>query len=374
MAVAVDERVFAEVKRHCGADLDGDELLRRVAESLRRAVPWDVYCGATVDPASNLITRGVGSDWGDDADAAQTFLDVVYFAEDRQRTLAMLRDGHTVTLLSEVAGGKLERSLRYRFLLQPRNLGHELSANFVDRQLWGGLDLIRDAGRPDFTSRETALVRRIAPHVGAGLKVAALRARAAETAPGDVPGVPGMISLDEAGRVVAYTAGAEHHLADLDDLPPGWHERRDLPMALTMVSGALDRALHPPTEHDGDRLPRLRIRGRSNRWYTLYGALSEPAQGRAGERVVIIAPSQPEEIAWLQVAAYALSPREEEVVRLVVAGLATKQIAARLFIAEHTVQRHLSNIFEKVGVRSRRALVKHLFVEQLLPSLPTGAP
>jgi DNA-binding CsgD family transcriptional regulator len=52
-----------------------------------------------------------------------------------------------------------------------------------------------------------------------------------------------------------------------------------------------------------------------------------------------------------------------------VSGLSTKQIGDRLFIAEHTVQRHLSNVFEKVGVRSRRALVKELFFEHLLPSM-----
>jgi DNA-binding CsgD family transcriptional regulator len=57
------------------------------------------------------------------------------------------------------------------------------------------------------------------------------------------------------------------------------------------------------------------------------------------------------------------------VVKLVVGGLSTRQISDQLFIAEHTVQRHLSNIFEKVGVRGRRALVKQLFVEQMLPSM-----
>ena len=66
-------------------------------------------------------------------------------------------------------------------------------------------------------------------------------------------------------------------------------------------------------------------------------------------------------------ASYGLSSREEEVVKLVVGGLSTKQISERLFIAEHTVQRHLTNIFEKVGVRSRRELVKQLFFEHVLP-------
>jgi DNA-binding CsgD family transcriptional regulator len=33
------------------------------------------------------------------------------------------------------------------------------------------------------------------------------------------------------------------------------------------------------------------------------------------------------------------------------------------------IQNHLSHIFEKVGVRSRRALVKRLFFENLYPAL-----
>ena len=38
-------------------------------------------------------------------------------------------------------------------------------------------------------------------------------------------------------------------------------------------------------------------------------------------------------------------------------------------LAEYTLQRRLSNIFEKVGVRSRRALLKQLVFDNLLPGL-----
>ncbi len=37
--------------------------------------------------------------------------------------------------------------------------------------------------------------------------------------------------------------------------------------------------------------------------------------------------------------------------------------AAELCIAEYTVQDHLKHIFDKVGVRGRRALVKKLYLE-----------
>jgi DNA-binding NarL/FixJ family response regulator len=48
-----------------------------------------------------------------------------------------------------------------------------------------------------------------------------------------------------------------------------------------------------------------------------------------------------------------LSTREEEVLRLVAAGLANKQIARRLGITERTVKAHLTNVFQRLGVTDR---------------------
>ena len=50
-----------------------------------------------------------------------------------------------------------------------------------------------------------------------------------------------------------------------------------------------------------------------------------------------------------------LSDREVDVLRLVAAGRSNKEIAAALFISEHTAARHMSNIFAKVAVSSRAA-------------------
>jgi len=48
-----------------------------------------------------------------------------------------------------------------------------------------------------------------------------------------------------------------------------------------------------------------------------------------------------------------LSAREREVLRLVAEGLANKQIAKRLGIAERTVKVHLGNVFRRIGVADR---------------------
>ena len=53
--------------------------------------------------------------------------------------------------------------------------------------------------------------------------------------------------------------------------------------------------------------------------------------------------------------AYGLSARELEVLRLAAAGKSNREIADALVISEHTVARHMQNIFNKLGVSSRTA-------------------
>ena len=53
-----------------------------------------------------------------------------------------------------------------------------------------------------------------------------------------------------------------------------------------------------------------------------------------------------------------LTPAEREVVRLVCDGLASKDIAARLFVSPRTVHAHLSHVYSKLGLTSRVQLVQ----------------
>jgi DNA-binding CsgD family transcriptional regulator len=54
-----------------------------------------------------------------------------------------------------------------------------------------------------------------------------------------------------------------------------------------------------------------------------------------------------------------LTAREVQILRLVADGETNKAIAAELFVSERTVDRHMSNIFAKLGVSSRAAATAH---------------
>ena len=48
-----------------------------------------------------------------------------------------------------------------------------------------------------------------------------------------------------------------------------------------------------------------------------------------------------------------LTPRELEILQLVLVGYTNKAIASEMYISEKTVEFHLDNIYTKIGVRTR---------------------
>ena len=55
-----------------------------------------------------------------------------------------------------------------------------------------------------------------------------------------------------------------------------------------------------------------------------------------------------------------LTTREREIATMAAAGLASKEVAARLFISTRTVDNHLAKAYRKLGVRSRADLAGFL--------------
>ena len=65
-------------------------------------------------------------------------------------------------------------------------------------------------------------------------------------------------------------------------------------------------------------------------------------------------------------APHGISERELDVLRLIAAGKGNREIATELVISEHTVARHVQNIFAKLGVSSRTAAASFAFQHNLV--------
>jgi DNA-binding CsgD family transcriptional regulator len=80
-----------------------------------------------------------------------------------------------------------------------------------------------------------------------------------------------------------------------------------------------------------------------------------------GFRCILLGPGPAERVP------HALSPREQEIARMVAQGYPNKTIASVLEISTWTVATYLRRIFAKLGVRSRAAMVALVVEEGLLP-------
>jgi len=74
---------------------------------------------------------------------------------------------------------------------------------------------------------------------------------------------------------------------------------------------------------------------------------------RATPNVVQLLSELEQDVEVTKTNSFGLTPRELEVVALVAEGLPNRDIAKQLEITEETVKRHLTNIFDKVGMSNR---------------------
>ncbi|HEU4449895.1 MAG TPA: response regulator transcription factor [Gaiellaceae bacterium] len=177
---------------------------------------------------------------------------------------------------------------------------------------------------------------------GAGAAAAALR---------EVDGLVGTAGLracaDRAEGVLAAARG-DHERARrlLEDAVDGFRRcgapfeaaLARLDLAASLVSLGRAETAEQEAASARDRLRDLGAEPEASRAEALLAELRRAAQGPGGRESP-------------------LTPREEEVLRLLADGLTNHEIAARLVLSEHTVHRHVTNILRKVGVRSRTAAV-----------------
>jgi len=85
-----------------------------------------------------------------------------------------------------------------------------------------------------------------------------------------------------------------------------------------------------------------------------------PAALQAGTAELALQPNgSAASAAWMP-------PREGEVLRLIAGGLSNREIAARLFLSVRTAERHIANIYKKIGAHSKSDATAFAFNHGLL--------
>lgn len=352
----VAERVRSQVRSLSGAGLDVSTFAASAFDLLNRVVPFEAACMAAFDPATHLVTltEKVAIDSSHDIEWAH----YEYELDDVAQFLDLAKRPNTATTAAAETGGDLSRSTRMHDFMSPNfSIEHELrTAVGVDGAVWGGVSLMREQGTPGFSELEVEFIGSLAPSIAQGLRTGLLTTALATA--GSAARGPAVLVVDARNEVVQVSSGAEQRLSELTGVPfEPWHQ---LPMSmLSLVSAA--RA------HAAGRLldtPRMRLRSPSGEWWVAHATVLAARDGVGGDVVLTIEEARPPEIVPLVVAAFGLTPRECDVVRMVLQGVDTGEIARTLHLSAYTVQDHLKAIFAKAGVRSRRELMARVFFDQ----------
>jgi len=352
----------AAIAQACASELPAIELFERVARHVRRVVPYDAGCWKPTDPHTLLFTGFAIEDpeAGRLSSVRWRFVDNELLEPDFAKFRRLARKRQPVTTLDEATHGERERSARYREIHRALGFGAELRAVFRTRDsCWGGVALVRDEGRPDFSKDEVAFVARICDHIALGLRVALLR----ETDPQETESAPGMIVLRDDLTIESLTSQARHWL---ERFPADRGTGLELPAAVVAVARRAQLESHaaataPPAA--------ARVRLRSGRWLLVHAAPLGAIDSSDCHIAVVVAPAGPVQITPLRLELHDLTNREREVTRLLIRGLTNAEIARALHITRHTVKDHAKAIYAKLGVTSRSELTGKLFYEQHVPRL-----
>jgi DNA-binding CsgD family transcriptional regulator len=126
----------------------------------------------------------------------------------------------------------------------------------------------------------------------------------------------------------------------------GW-QHLDVPYELARAQVVVAAACRALGDHDAARLE---------------GAAARAAFERLGAHLALPTLATPAR----STGSLPLTEREREVLRLLVAGGTNRAMGAQLRISEHTVARHVQNIFAKLGVGSRAAATAYAYEHDLV--------
>ena len=358
------DRVRSDIEVLSRAGLGVDDFLDEASVALARVLPSVAACIGTHDPVTELLTSG--RKFGDLArrNAEDPLFAILEYggAETTAFSEVVRRD------LPAIAMGVSGRdrpgaSVRMDRLIRPLfGYSDELRLAFRDDAgLWGGIALFRGDDAPAFTEDEVRWAGSLSGFFARGVRVGVLAQFGTRPLIDTAVDGPAVVVIDEHDEVVRMSTGAQLRLLQLGEAADSTD-----PIGTVYALVTAARRMVASAE---ERVPRARVRTRAGIWLVLHASPFLGPNGAVGEVVVTIEEARPSEVVDLVVAAFGLTRRERDVTELVLRGVETKEIAARLHLSAYTVQDHLKVVFDKAGVRSRRELITRVYLDQYLPRI-----
>lgn len=362
----VQQGALAQLQHLASRSLLPEQMGTLLISALHQAIPSDIQMLLGVDPASRLFNRLIALDKRH-ASGFQHWVEQIYLVgEPNWGTTfpAMMQAGLRAVVLCE----RPETSWGI-----PPDLFHPLSARefarcyhdigapaggmlrtffAVDGHDLAVLEMHRLEAHPAFQPSDLAFMRLVAPLIGKALRAAFDRERATTSLDLIDPEMTGVLILSSTREITMATPAALTWMEYLraNERLTGTH----LPTAVTAVVASLfsqSQDLLPHTVQIQTPKGRLRIEA---------AVASED-----GSLAVTLAP-QHAHVELAVPTTLPLTRTERQVCELLLRGYSNRQIAAALVVSEHTVESHCGHIYEKLGVHSRRELLKCFFQEARL--------
>lgn len=367
------ERLLDEIDLLAARGLPRKEFFAELTPRLRNVIDNDASCWHTLDPHTRLLTsdapddlieRGIlTADQG--PGAGELIVRSEYMVEDVNTFAGLAARRVPVGVLDHATRGAPNRSARYRDLLLPFDIPHELRAAFVIRgRVWGAVHIARRAVSGPFEQSDADALAAVAGAIARGIR-ASLRFDAARRVTG--VDAPGLVVLGPGDEVELVTSPARELLASISADGPAYRDDAANVTPVLALAGFVRAAAE-----SGQQASNVVTVPGDDGWVTLHASLpGPPGDGRVA---IVLERASAAHSATVRLEAFGATAREREVATLLARGLSRAQIAEELVLSAHTVEDHTKSLYEKVGVASRQELVARVFLDEYLPDVVQQTP
>lgn len=366
------ERLIGEIDVLGSRGLTRETFFAELSARVRTVIDNDAGCWHTLDPSTRLLTSDAPKELiehgvftaGEAPVAGELIVRSEYMVDDVNTFAGLAARRVPVGILDHATRGAPASSARYRDVLLPADIPHELRGAFVIRgRVWGAVHLARRASSGPFQQRDADALAALTGAIARGIR-ASLRFDAARRMTG--ADAPGMVVLGPRDEVELITPPAREALASLHSADVDYTDE-------TIPTSVLALASFVRSAHDGGQGGGnvVTVPG-GDGWVTLHASL--PGSREDGRVAIVLERASGSRSATVRLEAFGATAREREVATLLARGLSRAEIAEALVVSPHTVEDHVRNLYEKVGVASRQELVARVFLDEYLPEVVRQTP